>query len=370
MRSLLGAIALSLVPVVAHAADAPRATIQIARGEVASKLNELFLDASSKGFGGAVIVSVKGAPLLKAGYGFANREKRIDFTPATIAQIGSITKPMTAVAILQLAEAGKVDLKARVRVYLSNAPEPTASATIHQLLTHTARLADFCGDDFDVLMKAEFIRRCLAMPLAHPGGYHYSNMGYSTLAAIVEQVSGQSWEQYLRDNVWRPLGMNCTGFVAFECDRPVFANGYLANKPQGVISERIAKLNGGDWNLRGNGGIQSPATNMERFYRAITGSLPGLSPSVRAGLTTPKEQEEPGVFATYGLALRMGKDGKPFRIGHAGSDGTFFSYIGMLPNQDVFIYLVGNNGGDNVRPLVSASLRMLIEAFVPADQRP
>lgn len=232
-------------------------------------------DAAKAGFGGAILIEQDGKPVLARGYGFADREKRIPFTPDTVAQIGSITKTMTAVAILELARDGKIDIEKPVKVYLPGAADPAASATLHQILTHHAGLADVCGDDFDKLSRDTLLHKCMAMPLAFaPGTDHYSNMDYSILAAVVELVSGESWANYLREHVWQPLGMSHTGFTQFDpAMTNDFAHGYLADKPQDVISDKIAALGGDDWNLRGNGGIQSSTTDMERFYRGLTGKI-------------------------------------------------------------------------------------------------
>ena len=338
--------------VVPHQAD-------VVQGDAAQSLDAALAEAAKHGFGGAVLLEDKGVPILQAGYGYANRDKKIAFTVGTVGQIGSITKPMTALAILELAREGKLDVEKPVKTYLPSAAEPAASATLHQLLTHHAGLTDYCGDDFDLLTKADLLAKCMSRPLEHPVGQdHYSNMGYSILAAVIEQVSGKDWETYLHEHIWAPLGMRRTGFAHFgEANRADFAVGYLNDKPQGVISDEIAKLHGANWNLKGNGGVQSSATDMERFWRGLTGRTPGVSREVVRGMTTPRDPIEGEAWEGFGLAVRLDATGKPYRIGHSGSDGTFFSYFGWLPQQDIFIYVVGNNGQDNVKPIVTTVLK-------------
>ena len=344
---------------VSHAEGAPPRHADIVHGDTARSLDSALVDAAKHGFGGAVLVEDKAVPILKAGYGYANREKKIAFTVETIGQIGSITKPMTALAILQLAREGKLDIEKPVKTYLTNAAEPAASATLHQLLTHHAGLTDYCGDDFDALTKADLLAKCMAKPLDHPiGEDHYSNMGFSILAAVIEAVSDTSWELYLREHIWAPLGMRHTGFTDFaDAKHADFAVGYLNDKPQGVISDEIVKLHGADWNIKGNGGVQSTATDMERFWRGLTARLPGISPDVVRGMITPHDPIEGEAWEGYGLAVRLDSAGKPYRIGHSGSDGTFFAYFGWLPQRDIFIYVVGNNGEGNVKPIVSMVLK-------------
>lgn len=333
------------------------------RSEALATVDAAMPDALAKGFGGTILIEVKGKPVFEKSYGFADRAKKIPFTPQTIAQIGSITKSMTAFAILNLAHEGKIDIEKPVKTYLPGAADPAGSATIHQILTHHAGLTDTCGDDFDPLTKEDELKKCMAKPLAFPpGGDHYSNMGYSILAAVVEQVSGQSWESYLRAHLWQPLNMNHTGLTQFgDAKAGQFAYGYPPDKPRDdVISNSIAKLKGADWNLKGNGGTQSTVVDMERYYQALSGKIPGISPEVIAQMTSPKDQIEGEAWEGYGFAVRLDA-GKPYRIGFAGSDGTFFAYFGWLPQQDVFVYVVGNNGDANVTPVVKTTLKAALK---------
>jgi CubicO group peptidase (beta-lactamase class C family) len=94
---------------------------------------------------------------------------------------------MTVVAIVQLPEAGKIDLKAPVKDYLPEAAEAAASIPLHQLLTHHAGMTDSCGEDFAFVSKTDLLHRCMALPLAYPAKEdHYSNIGFSILTAVVE----------------------------------------------------------------------------------------------------------------------------------------------------------------------------------------
>jgi CubicO group peptidase (beta-lactamase class C family) len=319
--------------------------------------------AAASGFGGAILIEDKGRLLLAKGYGLADREKHIPFTPGTVAQIGSITKSMTAFAVLELAHDGKIDLEKPVKAYLPDAAEPAGSAIIRNLLTHHAGLTDSCSDDFDRVSTEHLLHTCMALPLAFtPGTDHYSNMGYSVLAALVERVSGMSWETFLREHIWQPLGMRHTGFSHFNDVGPdAFAHGYLDDKVQSVISYRIGTLDGNDWNLRGNGGIQSSATDMERYYRGLSGKIAGLPQDVVRMMTMPHAPMGGEAWEGYGLFVRLDARAKPYRIGFSGSDGTFFSYFGWLPQQNVFFYVVGNNGEANVRPVVATVLKAALK---------
>lgn len=353
MRGIIGIlIAALLLPTATFAADATSDAI--------ASIDAAMPDAVQKqGFGGVILIEVKGKPVFEKSYGFADREKKIAFTPQTIAQIGSITKSMTAFAILNLAREGKIDIEKPVKAYLPDAADPAGSATIHQILTHHAGFTDTCGDDFDPLTKDDELKKCMAKPLAfEPGADHYSNMGYSILAAVVEEVSGQSWEDYLREHLWQPLGMNHTGLTQFGGAKPEqFAYGYPPGKPRDdVISRSIAKLKGADWNLKGNGGTQSTVVDMERYYQGLTGKIPGIPRDVASLMMTQHDQIEGEAWEGYGLAVRLDRNNQIYRVGFAGSDEVFMAYFGWLPQSDTFIYVVGNNGWDNVRSIISTTL--------------
>jgi CubicO group peptidase (beta-lactamase class C family) len=230
-------------------------------------------------------------------------------------------------------------------------------------LTHHAGLADSCGEDFDKVSKDDLLHRCMSKPLVRPPNQEgYSNMGYSILAAVVEQVSGRSWESYLRANIFEPLAMNHTGFAFTGIDTREFAVGYLNGKRQTVISDSLAGLHGDDWDLRGNGGIQSSAADMERFYRGLSGRTPGISHAVVEQMITPHERQKHDTWEGYGLFVRLDASHKAYRVGHGGSDGVFFSYFGWLPQPDIFFYIVGNNGEADVKPLIGVVVKAIEDA--------
>jgi CubicO group peptidase (beta-lactamase class C family) len=312
-------------------------------GDTATAIDRALTEAAAaRGFGGAIVATIKGEVVLSAGYGLANRETAVPFTVDTPAQVGSITKLFTGLAASQLIAEGKLDPNVPIRRYLPESADPAAGATLHQLLTHTAGLSDYCGDDFAPRTRAELLSVCMAKPLEFPSGSsHYSNMGVSFAAAVIEHVSGKRWEDYLRERIWSPFGMKDTGWTFPGRDSASFAVGYLNDKPQGVISNRIAALGGADWHLKGNGGMQASAADMLRFYRGLM-SQPE---AVRAILLAPHaDGESRDVKDGYGLFFRFDASGQMYRAGHSGSDGVFFSYLAIYPHRDAFFYFVGNNG--------------------------
>lgn len=319
-------------------------------------------DAATKGFGGAVVIQRGPEVLLSKGYGFADRERRLPFTPDTIAQIGSITKSQTGAAIATLIADGKVSLSDPLSKFVPEAPEPGRSRTVAQLVSHSSGLMDSCTDDFEKQSEAMLIHACLAKPLAHPAGEdHYSNMGYSLLALIVQRVTGKPWEEALRERVWKPLGMSEIGFSFRGRSDDLFAHGYMKNVKQPVISRSMAKLQGEDWALRGNGGIQASAHTVIRYLDRLLEPRGGLPQDARELILSPVPGQSGEVREGFGLAFRYDPDGAPIRMGHAGSDGTFFSYLGWLRGNDVRLYFVGNNGEPDVKPVLQAILKAALQ---------
>src|SRR5215510_5954384 len=178
--------------------------------EVTTALSDYFQKVAGLGFSGAVLVSSGDKVLIRNGYGWADQERRVPITPETVFDIGSITKVFTAVAIMQLEERGKLSTSDKITKYFSNVPPDKSAITLHHLLTHTSGLA---YDDFyssatlevrEILKDREkFIQRILSFPLGFEPGTKrsYSNSGFSLLAAIVEKLSSQSYERYLRENI-------------------------------------------------------------------------------------------------------------------------------------------------------------------------
>lgn len=175
-------------------------------------------------FNGAALVVERGRVIHKKAFGYADFEWKIPNTPDTKFRIGSITKSFTAILTLQLAERGKIKLDDPVTDYLPDFSIKTAGKiTIRQLLTHTSGLPDYnrVPDVFravhsGLLSNAEILRRISEYDLLFEPGtnFNYSNDGYRVLGAIIEKVSGKSYEQVLRENILGPLNMSNSGYIS------------------------------------------------------------------------------------------------------------------------------------------------------------
>jgi CubicO group peptidase (beta-lactamase class C family) len=196
-----------------------------------------YLDAAHElwNFNGSVLIAWKGRVVLKKSYGMANETIGLPNTPQTKFFIGSITKQFTATAILILEERGLVDLNRPVSTYLPDFKHPYADKiTIHHLLTHSSGLPNYT-DKMEIYLKRmypfnpdELLNAIQNEKLLFEPGtdFLYSNTGYILLGAIIERVSGQSYEAFLHKEIFRPLGMLNTGYGRREAAHPDRADGY------------------------------------------------------------------------------------------------------------------------------------------------
>ena len=199
------------------------------------------------GFNGAVAVAYGGKTILMRGYGNADAAFRDPNLPTTKFFIGSITKQFTAAAILLLESDGLVDLHEPITSYLGKFPKVAGDRiTIHHLLTHNSGIRDFVDYPGILLQRTspipaeEIIATMQNEPLLfEPGSdFSYSNTGYLLLGAIVETVSGQSYEAFLHNRIFKPLQMNNTGYGRRVMAHPNRAEGYTMFE-SGVLLDAV-----------------------------------------------------------------------------------------------------------------------------------
>ena len=218
------------------------------------------------GFSGSVMIVQNGEIILNEGYGLANATVNEPNTPDTIYPNGSITKLFTATAILQLHEAGRLDAEAPISDYLDNVPADKASITITQLLSHTGGLETYhdTEGDFQQMSRQEAYDTIMNTPLFAETGteYNYSNSGYTLLAILIEEISGQSYQDYLRDHIFTPLNMNRSGFRGESFDNMAYSintfDGY------GTLADWDYS-----WVIIGNGGIVTTNADHALFIEAL-----------------------------------------------------------------------------------------------------
>lgn len=296
------------------------------------------------GFSGNVLV-VKGKELIfEKSYGLADRTKKIAWSRDTVFDIGSITKQFTAAAILKLEMLKKVSTADTLDKYFKNAPADKNKITIHQLLTHTAGFPDEIGGDYEEIGRDPFVARAFATKLIHePGGkYEYSNVGYSILAAIVEMVSGESYEAFLNKQLFVPAGMLTTGYRIPKWGEGALARGYRKDKDWGTPLDHAWDKDGPYWNLLGNGGILSTTADMLAWHRALlTDKI--LSADAKKKMYTTHVPEGPEGISYYGYGWSIvPKSPGGMLITHNGGNGFFFADLYRFVDRDLVILIATN----------------------------
>jgi CubicO group peptidase (beta-lactamase class C family) len=313
------------------------------------------------GFAGAAAVRLGDRDLLDQGYGFADWRNGVEMTPATLFDIGSVSKQFTAAAILRLEELGRLRVEERINDFLPNVPPDKQAITIHQLLTHTAGFDQSVDAALEARTRNQAVAATLAAPLKSTPGeqYSYSNAGYSLLAAIVEIASGQSYEQFLRHELWLPAGLKHTGWVLFDKSRDQVALGYSAFGEFATPSPAWIS-DGPTWGRRGPGAILSSLDDLGRWARALRqGKV--LSSASLEKMLTPHVPEGPKrtSFYGYGWAISTTKSGWCL-ISHNGTNNLHYNLVGFLPERDIIVQGVILDAFGPLRKRVVGSLLPIV----------
>jgi CubicO group peptidase (beta-lactamase class C family) len=210
----------------------PATTATLTAQDLAAELDTALQRVVEAGYlSGSVLVARDGQIILSQGYGLADRDKKIPNAAQTRYRIGSVTKQFTAMAILMLQEQGKINVQDPICDYLTDCPMAWKGIALHHLLTHTSGIPGFTELAGYETTKAtpsspdQTILRFRDRPLDFPPGekWSYSNSNYVLLGKIIERASGQPYEDFLRTNIFEPLGMINTGY---DHDQSDLAIGY------------------------------------------------------------------------------------------------------------------------------------------------
>jgi CubicO group peptidase (beta-lactamase class C family) len=331
--------------------------------------------------GVAVVVVRDNSPVQSFCHGVADVASGRRVSEDTVFRIGSLTKTITAVAVMQLCEQGVVDLDAPANDYLRAFRLVPASAefgpaTVRHLLTHTAGVG-YWRRRSDLLLhpgagSGVTARSVLPLPEYYRGGltvdvepgtrWAYSNHGFATLGQIVEDVSGEPFDRYLRDHILGPLGMNRTDLVLSEQLRADVATGYtLRRRGLHPVTPREVPTPAG-------GGLYSTPADMARYVTALLhggandhGRVLGAD-SVRT-MFRPHFQPDPRV-AGMALGFEPHVERGRVLICKGGTISGFLSALEMAPEDGVGVVVLTNTGGLDNRgvpePLAAALTRRLL----------
>jgi CubicO group peptidase (beta-lactamase class C family) len=323
--------------------------------------------------GAVVLIVADGQVVYRRAYGQRDREQHLPADVDTHFEIGSITKQLTAAAILQLQEAGKVDVDAKLATYLPDAPH-ASEVTLRQLLTHTSGLPEYLeGPDIAVEATrpatfAQLMARIAGKPLGFAPGsrWSYCNTGYVLLGRVIEVVSHESYRHYQQAHFFDPLGMKQSFTVADEAHLPNLAQGY--HHVNGRLERTLPIHDSVSWSA---GNIVSTIDDLQRWSAALAGGKV-ISPQSYAAMTTPF-MTTAQVSAEYGFGLFVDSlEGQP-RIGHTGGAFGFTTANEYFPRQNLRIIAFTNNGDDRPEPgevLTTAVFNQLFPEIAAAALRP
>jgi CubicO group peptidase (beta-lactamase class C family) len=304
-----------------------------------------FLDEMlPRGASGSLVAARDGEMVHCEGFGMADREARVAAGCDTVYDVMSMTKQFTGAAILKLEMMGKLHVSDPIGKHIGPVPADKRDITLHQLLTHTSGLVDVLGGDYERTTRSEMVAGALGSKLRSPPGteYHYSNLGYSVLAAIVEKVSGMGYEEFLAEHLFAPAGMTQTGYVLPDWEPNQVAVEYgPKGQPRGRPLDHPWASDGPYWNLRGNGGLLSTARDMFRWQLALEGEEI-LDRQAKQKLFRPHVLEEPGgdSYYGYGWVIMRTDDGKV--AWHNGGNGSSYGELTLLLDNGAMVFWITN----------------------------
>ncbi|MFC0169902.1 serine hydrolase [Pseudoduganella danionis] len=293
--------------------------------------------AKEQNFSGAVLVAKGDKILLQKAYGDANREWAIPNSSNTRFRLGSITKQFTAAAILLLQERGKLKLDDQISRHISGLPDSWNTVTIQQLLTHTSGIHSFTDlpeyRNIERFAKSpeETLAPVRELPLDFPSGsqWNYSNSGYVLLGMLIEKLSNTSYEQFVQQNIFAPLGMKDSGYDTNAAIIPHRAAGYAATNLKLQNAEFIHMSV-----PFAAGALYSTTGDLLRWQTALyEGRL--LSQSSVQAMTTAVP---PGYG--FGLMIMDGPEGK--RYFHAGGIEGFSTLSSYRPTEKISVVILSN----------------------------
>jgi len=294
------------------------------------------------------------------GYGLSDVENSVPVKAGTVYRLASASKPITATAVMQLVERGKIDLDAPVQKYIPAFPKKAYPVTVRDLLNHTSGIRHYKGDEEDSTRYYGSLTEALSIfkddPLEHPPGskFTYSTYGYTLLGAIVEAASGLTFTDYLRENIFKPAGMSQSRSDSVRDIIPNRARGYV-KRDKGKLSN--AGLVDTSYKIPG-GGLVSTVEDMAKFVIAAqNGTLVKKATFAQMSISqvnqevwerTRVEQKVPKDKASqgYGFGWIIATERRKESIWHGGVQSGATTLIYLLPKKRLAIVVMMNLEGE------------------------
>ncbi|HEY0084039.1 MAG TPA: serine hydrolase domain-containing protein [Pyrinomonadaceae bacterium] len=296
------------------------------------------------------------------GYGFADVENYVPAKAATIYRLASISKSITAVAAMQLAERGRLDLDAPVQKYCPAFPEKQWPVTVRHLLDHQSGIRHYKSiEEYGSTRRYEGVAAGLEMfkndPLLHEPGvkYTYTTFGYSVLGCAIEGASGQKFPDFVRENILKPAAMD-----RMRIDD---INEIIYNRAQGYRRTRTGELRNSDladnsYKLPG-GGFVSTVEDLAKFAVAVQANT--LLKKETAEQMFTRQRTRDGKETDYGLGWSVQVRNNQKIVGHSGAQQRVSTYLHLIPERNFAVVLMVNVEDTPLRALADRITEIVLK---------
>lgn len=339
----------------------PPKTIERLETVISSEMSRLGIPGMS------IAVVVDHTLVWSNGYGFSDIENYVPAKSTTMYRIASISKPLTAVAVLQLAEQKKLDLDIPIQTYCVFFPVKRWPVTARQLLAHLGGIRHYKGDEFMLTRQFDSVIDGLSIfkddSLEHEPGtkYLYSTYGYNLLGCVIEGASGMPYLEYMKKFVFAVAGMDRIRADEVSAIIPNRAQGYRRAPNGELLNSALANTS---YKIPG-GGFISTVIDLAKFAIAVQRNTLLKPATTRIMLTPQKTRDGKPASDTptsvYALGWRISEYKGEREVTHSGSQQRVRTLLYMRPDRKFAIVLMCNLGGVNLMPIARTLSDIILE---------
>jgi serine beta-lactamase-like protein LACTB len=323
-------------PVVSTANSLSSETVEAIKAAVTEEMSRLGIPGLS------LALAEAGQIRYEAGFGLADVENQVLARPETVYRLASVSKPMTAVAVMKLAQEGRLDLDAPVTRYCPEFPEKPWPVTSRQLLCHQGGVRWYRPDEQPMTRRFTSLAEGLALfaddPLVFEPGTRvlYSTFGYTLLGCAAGHAAGEAFLPLLQDAVFGPAGMTATRADDVRGLIPNRAQGYVRDGSGQLLNSALADMS---YKVPG-GGLCGTAPDVARFGAALLSGQLVTKETLQQMLTRQKTRD--GRLTGYGLGLTVGTRGGKREAWHEGGQERVSTVLYLRPDADLAVALLTN----------------------------
>jgi CubicO group peptidase (beta-lactamase class C family) len=347
--------------------EIPRAKLEAVEAAVSAEM-------SRQGIPGLSIAIGQGGQIrFTSGYGLADLENTVPAKAATVYRLASVSKPITATAVLQLVERGALDLDAPIQKYVSSFPEKPWPVTARMLLGHLGGVRHYRDDEptstrpYGNATEALILFRDDPLVVEPNTRFLYSTYGYNLLGAAIEGVTGKPFIEALKEGVFGPAAMVTTRVDEVAPLIPNRAQGYIRLPSGEVRNSALADVS----NKVPGGGLCSTAADVARFGMALGGGTLLKRETLAQMLTSQKTRD--GRLTSYGFGLNVAAPGRRKEAWHTGGQERVSTVLYLQPDSGLVVVLLTNLQHSSLTDLARRVADLLTAETVvanPAAVRP